>query len=127
LLGNGRLATADPAHVPLGRYAQAALQSLGAWPTVAPRLAPAENARAALVLVERGEAPFAILYGSDARDAPRIAVVATFPADSHPAIAYHFALVASRAGGGAASAFLAYLVGPQAAPVYRRLGFLLRE
>lgn len=126
MLGDGRLATGDPAHVPLGRYARAALESLGAWPVVERRLAPADTPRAAMVLVERGEAPLGIVYASDALASPRVGVVGTFPAASHPPVEYHFALLAGRDGAGA-RAFLAYLVGPQAAAVYGRLGFLLRQ
>ena len=63
---NGRLAIADPAAVPAGKYAQAALTSLGVWASVAAKLAPAENVRAALLLVSRGEAPLGIVYRTDA-------------------------------------------------------------
>ena len=126
MLGNGRLATADPSHTPLGRYAHAALESLGAWSAVERRLAPADTVRAAMVLVERGEAPLGIVYASDALASSRVGVVGTFPAASHPPIEYHFALLAGR-DAAEARAFLAYLVGPQAAAVYGRLGFLLRQ
>ena len=85
LLGpNGRLATGDPAHVPVGRYAQAALEWMGQWQALAPRLARADNVRAALLLVERGEAPLGIVYATDARASRGVHVVGTFPAGSHP-------------------------------------------
>jgi molybdate transport system substrate-binding protein len=93
-LGDGRLAVADPATVPAGRYARAALEALGVWPEVATRLAPADNVRAALLLVARGEAPLGVVYATDARAEPGVAVVDTFGADTHPPIVYPAALVA---------------------------------
>ena len=119
---NGRLATGDPASVPVGKYAQAALTSLGVWDRLAPRLARAENVRAALLLVERGEAPLGIVYATDAAASPKVRVAGTFPDGTHPPIAYPFALTA-RGDTPEARALLAFLTGPDAAPVYRKLGF----
>ncbi len=122
----GRIATGDPASVPVGKYAQAALTSLGVWDQVAPRLARAENVRAALLLVERGEAPLGIVYATDAAASKGVRVVGTFPGDTHPAVTYPFAIL--KAGDTAdARALFAFLTGPEAAPVYRRLGFSVRE
>lgn len=123
LLGRGgRLALGDPAHVPAGRYAEAALAWMGQREALWPRLARAENVRAALLLVERGEAPLGIVYETDAR-AARVATLGAFPPESHPPVTYPFALT-RRATPGAA-ALLAFLTGPQAAPTWRRLGFAL--
>lgn len=83
LLNGGRLAVGDPEHVPAGIYAKEALQKLGAWDTLSPKLAPAEDVRGALALVERNEAPLGIVYGSDAVASKGVKVVATFPEDSH--------------------------------------------
>jgi molybdate transport system substrate-binding protein len=124
LLGtNGRIATGDPAHVPVGRYAQAALTWMGQWDAVAPRLARADNVRAALLLVERGEAPFGIVYATDAAASRGVRVVGTFPAGSHEAITYPFALTRRAEGNAQARALLAFLVGPEAAPSWQRFGF----
>jgi molybdate transport system substrate-binding protein len=124
LLGpNARLATGDPAHVPVGRYAQAALSWMGQWEAIAPRLARAENVRAALLLVERGEAPFGIVYATDAAASPRVAVAGTFPPESHPPITYPFAITRRAEGKPEARAFLAFLAGPEAAPTWQRFGF----
>lgn len=124
LLGpRGRLALGDPAHVPAGRYARAALKSLGVWDSVAQRLAPAENVRAALLLVERGEAPLGIVYATDARAAPGVQVVGSFPADSHPPITYPFALTRRAAGNAEARALLAFLSGPEAHSTWEGFGF----
>lgn len=94
---SGRLAVADPASVPAGRYGKAALTSLGVWDRVASRLAPADNVRAALQFVARGEAPLGIVYASDVVAEPAVAVVGTFPATSHPPIVYPAALTARAA------------------------------
>src|SRR5204862_4195559 len=75
LLGDGRLAMADPAAVPAGRYGKAALGALGLWPAVAGRIAAAENVRSALLLVARGEAPLGIVYRTDAAADPAVRIV----------------------------------------------------
>jgi molybdate transport system substrate-binding protein len=121
-LGNGRLATGDPAHVPVGRYAQQALASLGLWTLAEPRLARAESVRAAMALVERGEVPLGIVYATDAAAAPRVVRVATFPATSHARISYPFALVAGR-DTGANRRLLDALQSPTALAVFAKHGF----
>lgn len=121
----GRIATGDPASVPVAKYAQAALTKLGVWDRVQPRLARAENVRAALLLVERGEAPLGIVYATDAAASPGVRVVGTFPEDSHPPITYPFAILA-RSDRPEVRALFAFLTGPEAVPVYRRLGFSVR-
>ena len=121
----GRLATGDPAHVPAGRYAQAALEWMGQWQAMAPRLARADNVRAALLLVERGEAPLGIVYATDAR-AAQVRVIGTFPAESHPPVSYPFAITRRAAGNPQAAALLAFLTGPGAAPTWQRFGFAVR-
>lgn len=126
-LGPGRLAVGDPAHVPAGRYAEAALRWLGAWDVLHPRLARAENVRAALLLVERGEAPLGIVYATDAAAVAGVGVVGTFPPESHPPISYPFALTRRAAGNAEANALLAFLVEAEAAPTWRRFGFNLRD
>lgn len=123
---NGRIATGDPASVPVGKYAEAALRNLGIWDTLAPRIARAENVRAALLLVERGEAPLGIVYATDAAASKAVQVVGTFPANTHPPISYPFALT-KKGDTPEARALLAFLTGPEAAGTYRKLGFTLKE
>ncbi|MDZ5649098.1 molybdate ABC transporter substrate-binding protein [Nitrospirillum sp. BR 11828] len=118
----GRLAVGDPAAVPAGKYAKAALQKLGAWDTVQDRLAPAENVRAALALVARGEAPLGIVYATDAVAEPGVRIVATFPADSHAPILYPIAL-AKESTSPQAQAFLEFLTSPKARPLFEAQGF----
>ncbi len=128
LLGaDGRLATGDPAHVPVGIYAQQALTWMGQWDTIAPRLARADSVRSALLLVERGEAPYGIVYGTDAAVAPNVRVVGTFPDASHPPVTYPFALTAHAAGNSRAKALLDFLTGPDATATYVKFGFSVRH
>lgn len=123
LLGaSGRLATGDPAHVPVGRYAQQALTWMGQWDAINPRLARADSVRAAMLLVERGEAPLGVVYGTDAAVSTRVKVVGTFPAESHEPVTYPFVIVTAQ-DTPAARAVLAFLVGPEAMAVYKKLGF----
>ena len=117
------MATGDPAHVPAGIYAKAALESLGQWAAIAPRLARAENLRAALLLVERGEAPLGIVYRTDAHVTAGVKLLGSFPPGSHPPITYPFAVTHRAAGRAEARALLAYLAGPGAAGTWRRFGF----
>jgi molybdate transport system substrate-binding protein len=125
LAAGGRIATGDPAHVPAGRYAQAALEWMGQWHAVAPRLARADNVRGALLLVERGEAPLGIVYATDAKAARGVAVLGTFPPASHPAVTYPFAVTRRAARNAEARALHAFLVGAEAAPAWQRFGFTL--
>jgi molybdate transport system substrate-binding protein len=123
LLGGGRLATADPAHVPAGKYTKAALEKLGVWASVAGRLAPAENVRAALALVARGETPLGTVYATDAAAEPKVRVVAVFPDGLHPPIVYPVALTATAPASGAAADFVTLLVSPAARKVFEKHGF----
>ncbi len=123
-LGDGRLAVCDPESVPAGRYAKAALVKLGIWDQVAPRIANANDVRAALALVELGETPAGIVYGTDAAASRKVRVVAVFPEDSHPRIVYPVGLVAGH-DTPEAKAFYDYLTGPEAAAVFQRYGFIL--
>lgn len=91
LLSAAPLAMADPAAVPAGKYGEEALRRLGAWDAVAPRVVRAENVRAALALVERGAAPYGIVYASDARSSTTVRVAGVFPARSHAPIVYPIA------------------------------------
>jgi molybdate transport system substrate-binding protein len=124
-LGSGRLAVADPAVVPAGKYAKAALTSLGVWDAVATRLAPAENVRAALLLVSRGEAPLGIVYRTDAAADPGVEIVDTFPASTHPPIIYPAALTRASTGAtpGAVSTVFDCIRGPVASSIFERWGF----
>jgi molybdate transport system substrate-binding protein len=120
VLGHGRLAMADPASVPAGKYGKAALTALGVWDKVAPRIVQAENVRVALEYVVRGEAPFGIVYATDAKAAP-VKVVGTFPENTHPPIVYPVALTKNASP--AARAFLIFLQGPEARAIFSKAGF----
>ncbi|HMR29968.1 MAG TPA: molybdate ABC transporter substrate-binding protein [Geminicoccaceae bacterium] len=124
LLGDGRLAVGETSSVPAGRYAKAALESLGAWASVESKLAPAENVRAAMALVARGEAPLGIVYETDAAADKSVKVVGFFPQDSHPPIVYPVALTAASTNPDA-PAFLAYVRSARAAPLFKEQGFTL--
>ena len=120
-LGNSRLAVGDPDGVPAGRYAHQALTKLGVWNSVADRLARADSVRAALLLVDRGEAPLGIVYRPDALVDKNVRVVDVFPDDTHLPITYPIAL-ASGAKADAAG-FLSYVQSPAADIIFKRYGF----
>jgi molybdate transport system substrate-binding protein len=127
ILGEGRLAVADVTSVPAGKYAKAALETLGAWPAVSDQLAQTDHVRAALMLVSRGEAPLGIVYGSDAKADASVRVVAVFPAASHPPIIYLAAVTTASASPGDAKAFVSRLTSPEGRAVFAANGFALPE
>ena len=121
---DGKLSMAGVDSVPAGKYGKAALTYLGVWNAVAPRVAQAENVRAALAFVARGEAPLGIVYGTDAKAEPAVRVVGTFPEESHPKIEYPVALLANAKP--EARKFLDFLVSPEAAPKFEAQGFSIQ-
>ncbi|WP_343528383.1 molybdate ABC transporter substrate-binding protein [Sphingomonas sp.] len=124
-LSAGPLAMADTDSVPAGKYGKAALERLGAWAMVAPHVVRAENVRAALALVERGAAPYGIVYATDAKASPRVRVAGLFPAASHPPITYPLARLKSSTSA-EAEGFRRYLLSPEGKAIFRRFGFSTR-
>jgi molybdenum ABC transporter, periplasmic molybdate-binding protein len=124
LLGDGRLSTGDPDHVPVGIYARQALENMGQWKALEPKLARAESVRAALALVERGEAPLGIVYSTDAAVAKKVKVIGTFPESLHDTIIYPVGLVAGQESPEAKD-FLAFLKSNEAKGVFAKYGFKL--
>ncbi len=122
LLGDRRLAMADPDSVPAGKYGRAALEGLGVWGEVAPKVARAENVRAALALVARAETPFGIVYRTDALAERRVRIVGEFARALHPEIVYPAAIVASSRSK-IAYEYLRYLRSHAALAVWQRHGF----
>ena len=121
LAGDGRIATADVRAVPVGKYAKAALEKLGAWAAAEPKFAMAENVRAALTLVARGEAPLGIVYETDAKVEPNVKIVAHFPEDSHPPIVYPVALTANAKPD--AMKYIAFMRSNLAKTIFETYGF----
>jgi molybdate transport system substrate-binding protein len=123
LAGDGRIVTGDVRAVPVGKYAKAALEKLGAWAAAEPKFAMTENVRAALTLVARGEAALGIVYETDAKVEPNVKIVGAFPADSHPAIVYPVALTVTAKP--EAAQYLAFLRSQAAKSVFEGYGFTL--
>jgi molybdate transport system substrate-binding protein len=122
-LAAGPVAMADPDAVPAGKYGRAALTRLGAWSAVQSHVVRAESVRAALALVERGAAPFGIVYLTDARASARVKVVGVFPASSHPAILYPIARLRTSANRDAEN-FRRFLLSPRGQAILARFGFV---
>jgi molybdate transport system substrate-binding protein len=120
-LGKERLATGDPGSVPVGRYARAALTNLGVWSEVSSHIVPAEDVRAALAFVARGETPLGIVYETDALIEKRVRIVDTFPDDSHAPITYPVALISTAKAG--AGRFVAYMKSPAGRAAFTHYGF----
>jgi molybdate transport system substrate-binding protein len=121
LIGDRKTVTGDVQAVPVGKYAKAALQKLGAWDAAEPKFAMAESVRAALTLVSRGEAVLGIVYSTDAKVEPGVKIVGTFPADSHPPIIYPVA--ATTTAKPEAADYLAFLRSSAAKAIFEKYGF----
>jgi molybdate transport system substrate-binding protein len=121
LAGDGRIAVADVKAVPAGLYAKAALEKLGAWAAAEPKLAQAENVRATLAFVARGETPIGIVYETDAKIEPSVKIIGTFPDGSYPPVTYPVAATTSAKAG--AAKYLAFLRGDAAKAIFERYGF----
>src|SRR6202051_996182 len=119
--GDGKIATGDVKAVPVGKYAKAALEKLGAWQAAEPKFAMADSVRAALTLVARGEAALGIVYSTDAKVEPGVKIVGTFPADSHPPIIYPVAATATHKA--EATDYLAFLKSSAAKTILEKYGF----
>jgi len=121
LAGDGRIAVADVQAVPAGLYAKAALESLGAWPAIEPKLAQAANVRATLSFVARGETPIGIVYATDAQIEPKVKIIGVFPAGSYPPVTYPVAATATAKP--AAVRYLEFLRAPAAKAIFEKYGF----
>jgi len=120
-LKDGRIALAQPNSVPAGKYAKAAFEKLGVWDQISGKVAAADNVRAALLLVARGEAPLGVVYQTDANAEPNVMVAGVFPADSHPPIVYPIAALKGARPG--AARFLELLAQPGARAIFMKHGF----
>ncbi len=121
LAADGRIVTGDVQAVPVGKYAKAALENLGAWNAAASKFAMTENVRAALKLVARGEAPLGIVYTTDAKVEPGVKIIGTFPEGSHPAIVYPVAATVTAKP--EAVSYLTYLRSGNAKRIFEQYGF----
>lgn len=121
-LKNTRIALGDPDHVPAGLYAKESFKKLGVWETVEPKVAPAQNVRAAMLLVEVKEADLGAVYSSDASVSEKVKTVATFPEELHEPIEYPIAIMKDRAND-SVNGFYQYLLSDDAAAVFKKYGF----
>jgi len=124
-LSAGPLAMADPGGVPAGRYGKAALQHLGAWAAVERHVVSGESVRAALLTVERGAAPFGIVYATDARASAKVRIAGVFPAGSHPSIVYPLARLKASSNA-EAEGFRRFLLSSAGKAIFVRYGFSAR-
>lgn len=121
-IGSGRWVTGDVNSVPVGIYAREAFGKLGIWAQMEPKLASAENVRAALLFVSRGEAPIGVVYATDVNADPKVRIVATFPENSHAPIVYPFALTRT-ATANAPAKFLSFLESREGLAFFEKQGF----
>ncbi len=122
-LGDGKLAMADPDSVPAGKYGKAALTSLGVWPQVQTKVARGDSVRAALAFVERGEAPYGIVYETDAKASKAVRVVGVFPENTHPPITYPIARLTTSTSN-EAEGFRLFLISATGRALFQSYGFL---
>jgi molybdate transport system substrate-binding protein len=125
IIGDSRLSMGDPDHVPAGIYGKQALEHLGVWAAVERHVARSKDVRAALALVERGEAPVGLVYATDAAITAKVKAVGAIPTTSHPPIVYPAAVVAGKRSQ-ATDRFMALLRSPEARTVFEKYGFSVR-
>lgn len=121
-LANTRIALGDPDHVPAGLYAKESFEKLGVWNTVEPKVAPAQNVRAALMLVEVKEADLGVVYSSDASISEKVKTVTVFPEDLHAPIEYPIAIMKDKSSA-PVNGFYDYLLSPESAAIFKKYGF----
>lgn len=121
LVGDGRIAVADVKAVPAGLYAKAALEKLGGWAAAEPKLAMAENVRATLAFVARGETPIGIVYETDAKVEPKVKIVGVFPDGSHPPVVYPIAATTTSTAN--VGKYLNFLRSSEAKAIFEKYGF----
>ena len=124
-LKDSYLSVGDPAHVPAGQYAEEALTNLNLWDQVKDRLARAKDVRGALALVERAEAPYGIVYSTDAKVSKDVKAVGVFPKDSHKPIEYPVAILKDRDNADTRD-FLNYLESSAAKKIFVEYGFSVK-
>jgi molybdate transport system substrate-binding protein len=121
----GWIATGEVTEVPIGMYAKEALEKLGAWQAVAPKLVTTRDVRAALSMVGVGEtrlgSVFGVVYGTDAKVSPDVKLIGTFPAYSHSPIVYPVAATVTAKP--EAVGYLAYLSSMTAKVIFEQYGF----
>lgn len=122
ILSAGPLAMADPGSVPAGLYGKAALTKLGVWDAVRSHVVAADNVRAALALVERGAAPYGIVYATDARASAKVRVAGVFPSATHEPITYPVAVLKTATSPDAAG-FERFLRSRAGQSIFARYGF----
>jgi molybdate transport system substrate-binding protein len=124
-LGAGKITTGDPDHVPVGKYTKAAMQKLGIWNDLEPKMARAGDVRGALALVERGEAELGVVYSTDAAIGKNVKIVGTFPLDSYPAVVYPVALIKGNETQ-IARKFFEFLKSSEAKDIFEKYGFSVK-
>lgn len=122
LLGSGKLAMGEPGSVPAGKYGKEALTNLGIWESVSSKVVAADSVRSAMAFVQSGEAPFGIVYATDAASSKQVRVAGSFPLGSHKRITYPVALIKDQ-DSPAARAFLKFVEGPDGRAIFTKYGF----
>ncbi len=121
-IGASRLAIGDPNHVPAGIYTKQSLSHLGLWNVLKDQIAPMQNVRAALYLVQTNVAPFGIVYQSDLYGNDKVNFVAALPKATHDPIIYQAILLNTQNEW--AESFYKLLETTQAQEIFKKFGFI---
>ena len=120
--GITRVAIANPASVPVGRYAQTALEAANLWTALQAKAINTQNVRQSLDYVARGEVDAGFVYATDAaimKDKVKVA----FEVPLATAILYPIAKTAASSNAAAATSFIDYLATPAAQGILGQYGF----
>ena len=120
--GYARVAIANPASVPVGRYTQTALEAAQLWPAMQAKAVNTQNVRQSLDYVARGEVDAGFVYATDAalmQDKVKVA----FEVPLATAILYPIAPIAASTKAAEATSFINYLATPAAQAILGKYGF----
>lgn len=119
-----RVAIANPRHAPYGRAAEAALQSLGLYEAVQPKLVFGENVTQAAQFVQSGAVDAGIIALSLAIAPPmKDGRFQEVPRETYPRLDQGAAILSSARDPEAARALLDFVAGPRGRAVLTRYGF----
>ncbi len=123
----GRIAIANPRHAPYGLRAQQALEALGLWTELEPRIVYGENVAQAAQFVESGNAPIGIIALALALN-PTLADLGAYyliPAELHEPLLQGYVITRHGADNALAHAFTEHIETPAARAILVRYGFEL--
>ncbi|QEH34242.1 Molybdate-binding periplasmic protein precursor [Aquisphaera giovannonii] len=115
------IAIANPEFAPYGLAARQALEAIGLWGALGPKIVRAESVRQAFVYAQRGEADVALVSRSLIGADPGVSVIEVDPALYSPMVQF-LGIVAGSKHRDEAEAFARLVLGPEGQAILRESG-----